>query len=80
MFFNVSHEKSGRPGRSCDVMDMIWDMVSLSPPTRPRNLLHVEKLASTINGTVAQCTSHGVRVKRIVSKTTTKGAWDRHCT
>ena len=46
MFFNVSREKSGRPGRSGDVMDAVWATVSLSPPTRPRNVLHVEKLAS----------------------------------
>ena len=51
MFFNVSREKSGRPGRSGDVMDA----VGLSPPTRPRNLLHTEKLAKTaINGTTGQ--------------------------
>ena len=47
MFFNISHKKSGRPGRSGDVMDAVWDTVSLSLPTRPRNLLHVEKLART---------------------------------
>ena len=57
MLFNVSRKKSGKPGRSGDVMDAVWDAVSLSPPTRPRNLLHVQKLASTVNGTAAQCTS-----------------------
>ena len=64
MFFNVSREKSGRrrPGRSGDVMDAVWAAVSLSPPTRPRNILYSEKLASTVNGTAAQCTSQSVRV------------------
>ena len=65
MFFNISRKKSGRPGRSGDVMDAVWDAVSLPLPTRPRNLLHVEKLA---------------RTEEHVSKTTTKGARDRHCT
>ena len=45
MFFNVSREKSGRPGRAGDVMDVVWDVVGLSLPTHPRNLLHTEKLA-----------------------------------
>ena len=76
MFFNISHGKLGRPGQSGDVMDV----GSLSPPIRPCNLVHVEKLASTVNGTAAQCTSQGIRVKRTVSKTTTKGAQDRCCT
>ena len=48
MFFNVSREKSGRPGRSGDVMDAVWATISLSPSTRPRNVLHAEKLASTV--------------------------------
>ena len=54
MFFNVSREKSGRPGRSGDVMDAVWAAVSLSPPTRPHNVLHAEKLVSAVNGTAAQ--------------------------
>ena len=53
MFFNISHKKLGRPNRSGDVVDA----VSFSLPTRLRNLLHVEKLASTVNGTAAQCIS-----------------------
>ena len=80
IYFNVSREKLGRPDRSGDVMDAVWDAVSLSLPTCPRNLLHLEKVASTVNGTAAQCASQGVRVKRTVSKTTTKGAQDRCCT
>ena len=76
MFFNVSREKSGRPGRSGDVMDAIWDTVSLSPPTHPCKFLHVEKLASTVNGTAAQHISHGIRVKRTM---TMKGTRDRRC-
>ena len=80
MLFNVSREKSGKLGRSGDVMDVVRDAVSLSPPTRPHNLLHVEKLASTVNGTAAQCTSQCVQVKRTVSKTITKGARDQRCT
>ena len=50
MFFNVSCEKLGRPGRFGDVMNA----VSLSLPTRPRNLLHIETLASTVNSTAVQ--------------------------
>ena len=59
MFFNVSRKKSGRPGRSGDVMDTVWDVVGLSPPTDPHNHLHTEKLklARTANGTAGQCTS-----------------------
>ena len=34
MFFNVAREKSGRPGRSGDV---VWDAVTYTPPTRPRH-------------------------------------------
>ena len=67
-FLNVSREKSQRPGQSGDVMDVVWDAVSLSLPTRPHNLLDIEKLASTVNGTAAQCTSQGVQVKRTVSR------------
>ena len=44
MFFNVSREKSGRPGRSGDVIGR----GCVSPPTRPHNLLHVQTLASTV--------------------------------
>ena len=43
MFFNISREKSGRPGRSGDVMDTVWAAVNLSPPTSPRNVQHIEK-------------------------------------
>ena len=52
--FNDSCENSGRLGRSGDIMDAVWAVVSLTPPTLPRNILHAEKLASTVNGTVAQ--------------------------
>ena len=41
MFFNVSREKSGRPGRSGDVIGRGLGRGCVSPPTRPRNLLHV---------------------------------------
>ena len=61
MFFNISRKKLGRPGRSGDVMDVVWDAVSSSLPTHPRNLLHIEKLA---------------RTEEHVSITTTKGVWD----
>jgi hypothetical protein len=46
-------EKWGRPGRSGDVMDAVWAAVGLSPPTRPRNIVHIEKLARAANSTAA---------------------------
>ncbi len=48
MFFD-SCEKSGRPGQSDDVMDTVWDAVGLLLPTRPRNLLLIEKLCVAID-------------------------------
>ena len=42
MFFNVTREKLGRPGRFCDVICH----GSLSPPTRPRNHVHVASYGS----------------------------------
>ena len=68
--FNVSREKSGRPGRSGDVMDA----VGLSPPTGPRNRLHTETLARIANGTAGQCTSQGVRVERTINKNDNGGS------
>ena len=48
MFFNVTREKSGRPGRSGDVIGRGLGRGCVSPPTRPHNLLQVQKLASTV--------------------------------
>jgi hypothetical protein len=42
-FFNVARRTGGMSGRSGDVMDAVWAVVGLSLPTRPRNILHVEK-------------------------------------
>ena len=71
MFFNVSREKSGRPGRSGDVMDA----VGLSPPIPPRNLLHA-KMAHEDN---VQARPEGVRVEGTINKTKMEGARDRRC-
>ena len=76
MFFNVSREKSGRPGRSGDVMDA----VDLSPPTRPRNRLHTEKLARTVQQDNVQARGFELSETRTINKTTTEGARDRRFT
>jgi hypothetical protein len=55
-------EKGGRSGRSGHVIGRGLGRSCASPPTRPRNILHVEKLASTVNSTAAQCTSQSIRV------------------
>ena len=54
MFFNVAHEKSGRPGRLCDVMMMCVNHLGRglkSPPIRPRTYyehsLHTDDRNST---------------------------------
>ena len=64
MFFNVSREKSGRPGRSGDVIGRGLGRGCVSPPTRPE----------------AQSIGQGVQIERTVSKTTTDGVRDRRCT
>ena len=46
----------------------------------PLNLLYIEKLASTVNGTEAQCTNQDVRIEKTVSKMTTDEIWDSCCT
>ena len=49
MFFNVTREKSGRPGRFCDVIiTYCHDFCrgSLSPPTRPRSRIHIASYGS----------------------------------
>ena len=48
MFFNISREKLGSPGQSGDVIDAVWATVSLSLPTHPRRVLHIDKLARTM--------------------------------
>ena len=88
MFFNVSREKSGRPGRSGDVIGrgLGRGCNCVSPPrTRPRNLLHVRtELESTQHSKMAQRPNdgigQGVQIERTVSKTTTDGVRDRRCT
>ena len=85
MFFNVSREKSGRPGRSGDVIGRGLGRGCVSPPTRPRNLLHVcTELESSQHSKMAQRPNdgigQGVQIERTVSKTTTDGVRDRRCT
>ena len=85
MFFNVSHEKSGRPGRSGDVIGRGLGRGCISPPTRPRNILHVcTELESSQHSKMAQRPNdgigQGVQIERTVSKTTTDGVRDRRCT
>ena len=49
MFFNVTREKSGMPGRFCDVIiTYCHDFFcgSLSPPTRPCNRVHIASYGS----------------------------------
>ncbi len=79
MFFNVSHEKLGRPGQFYDIMMMYWIGLGrgwLFLPTRPCNFLHVEQLSSTKKYTAAKCTSQGIQIERNVSKRTTERAQD----
>ena len=80
MFFNVSHKKSGRPGRFYD--DAVWAAVSYlrllaHAVVYPTLGLRIKQLASTKKGTAA---SQGIRVQRTVNKSTTQGAQDRRCT
>ena len=61
MFFNVSREKSGRPGRSGDVIGRGLGRGCVSPPTRPRNLLHVcTELESSQHSKMAQRPDDGI--------------------
>ena len=83
--FNVSREKSGRPGRSGDVIGRGLGRGCVSPPTRLRNLLHVcTELESSQHSKMAQRPNdgigQGVQIERTVSKTTMDGVRDRRCT
>ena len=46
----------------------------------PLNLLYIEKLASTVNGTEVQYTSQDVQIERTDSKMTTDEVRDWCCT
>ena len=46
MFFNITHKKSERPGRFCDIICHDFCHGSLSPPTCPCNHVHVASYGS----------------------------------
>ena len=68
-------QKSGRPGRFCDVMiTYCHDFCrgSLSPPTRPRNRVHIPSYGSL------RASKDTVRIKRAANKNDYGGrAWGR---
>ena len=49
-FLTLHAKKSGRPGRFCDVICHDFCHSSLSPPTRPRNHVHVASYGSRDSG------------------------------
>ena len=82
MFFNVSREKSGRPGRFYYVMMTYWTQFgprlaisTYSPTQYSTRILHTEQLQEP-KAQWRNVTSQGVRVERIVNKMTTEGARD----
>ena len=82
MFFNISREKSGRPGQSGDVMDTVWAAVSFSPPTRLRSVLHVRTYSREAPqySKWHSSTVYKPERSRTTKKRTTEGARDRRGT
>ena len=78
MCFNVTRKKSGRPDWFCDIICHDFCCGSLSPPTCPRNHVHIVSYGSlrASNNTVANRSYQ----ESYQQKLATLGVWDRPAT